>query len=423
MSILTISKSRRSFLRSAGACLTLPCLDTFAQVGKASSSQAKRMVFLGQGYGFLPEFYPTESGRFSEIGLTEGMSPLKKHQDNITLLGNLINMGTTNPHSGSLTFLTGAEYSSPNNIQNTVSCDQVAAEHLCRETRYTHLTLSTDDTAGHGGRCQSMAWDKKGSPIPGINTSFDLYEKLFSATETKEQVMRRIQTKRSVLDSLEVNAKSITHQIASTDKEKLDEYYQTIRQIELGLKRQLDWANTPKPKSPFEHPATIDGEAEVKLMFDMIAVAFQTDQTRVASYMMPSQSVLSSMGITIPVHALSHYNISEERRINAGYRDQKCTELFGYLLDQLKEKKDLNGQSVYDNSIVSYGTNIRSSHGIKGFPVFLSGGGIENLRLGQSIILPEDTPLANVWLTLLQQVGVPLEQFSHSTGTLGEIVG
>ena len=422
MNIFT-TPTRRSFLRSTSACLALPFLDTFAAASDALPNQKTKMVFLGQGYGFLPEFYPEKGGKFSEIGLTEGMSPLKKHQNDISLLGNLLNVGTTNPHSGSLTFLTGAAYSSPNSMQNTVSCDQVAAEHLCQDTRYSHLTLSTEDTKGHGNRCLSMAWDKKGSPIPGLNTSLALYDKLFSATETKEQVMARIKTRRSVLDGLKANAKSITHQIAKTDQQKLEEYYQTIRQIELGLKKQLDWASTPKPKAPYGHPEKIDGESEVKLMFDMIAVAFQTDQTRVSSYMMPSQSVLSSMGITIPVHALSHYNISEERRENAGYRDKKCMELFGYLLDRLKEKKDAGGQSVYDNCIVSYGTNIKSSHGIKDFPLFLSGGGIKNLRLGESIKLPKDTPLANVWLTLLQQAGVPLEQFSHSTGTLGEIIG
>lgn len=421
MSLFT-TPSRRSFLRSATACLALPCLDTFAAAAVAPATPKKRMIFLGQGYGFLPEFYPTESGKFSEIGLTDGMSPLKKHQDDISLLGNLLNVGTTNPHNGSLTFLTGAAYSNPNAMKNTVSCDQVAAEYLCRDTRYSHLTLSTEDTAGHGNRCLSMAWDKTGSPIPGLNTSLSLYETLFSATESKEAVMRRIKTRRSVLDGMKVNANSISHQIAKTDKEKLDEYYQTIRQVELGLKRQLDWATTPKPTAPYGHPDKIDGESEVKLMFDMIALAFQTDQTRVSSYMMPSQSVLSSMGITIPVHALSHYNISEERKVNAGYRDKKCVELFGYLLDRLKEKKDVSGQSVYDSCIVSYGTNIRSSHGIKGFPLFLSGGGIRNLRLGESIILPQDTPLANVWLTLLQQAGVKIDRFSHSTGTLNDIL-
>jgi len=421
MSLIT-TPSRRSFLRSATACLALPCLDTFAAAVSDLPGPKKRMIFLGQGYGFLPDFYPNESGRFSELGLTEGMSSLKKHQDDITLLGNLINVGTTNPHSGSLTFLTGAAYSNPNSMQNTVSCDQVAAESLCQDTRYSHLTLSTEDTKGHGNRCLSMAWDKVGSPIAGLNTSLELYDKLFSATESKEAVMRRIQTRRSVLDGMKVNAKSISQQIAKTDKEKLDEFYQTIRQVELGLKRQLDWANTPKPTAPYGHPDKIDGESEVKLMFDMIALAFQTDQTRVSSYMMPSQSVLSSMGITIPVHALSHYNISEERAVNAGYRDKKCTELFGYLLDRLKEKKDVSGQSIYDSCIVSYGTNIRSSHGIKGFPLFLSGGGIKNLRLGESIMLPKDTPLANVWLTLLQQAGIKIDSFSHSTGGLNEIL-
>ena len=421
MSLFTTS-SRRSFLRSATACLALPYLDTFAAAASELSGPKKRMIFLGQGYGFLPEFYPTESGRFSEIGLTEGMSPLKKHQDDITLLGNLLNVGTTNPHNGSLTFLTGAAYSNPNAIQNTVSCDQVAAEYLCRDTRYSHLTLSTEDTAGHGSRCLSMAWDKTGSPIPGVNNSLELYNKLFSATESKEEVMRRIRTRHSVLDSMKVNANSISHQIAKTDKEKLDEYYQTIRQVELGLKRQLDWATTPKPRAPYGHPGTIDGESEVKLMFDMIALAFQTDQTRVSSYMMPSQSVLSSMGITIPVHALSHYNISEERKVNAGYRDKKCTELFGYLLGRLKEKNDVNGQRVYDSCIVSYGSNIKSTHSIKDFPLFLAGGGIKNLRLGESIKLPQDTPLANVWLTLLQQAGVKIDRFSHSTGTLQDIL-
>lgn len=422
MSILTNLNSRRSFLRSASACLALPYLETFAATGAAQTNGLMRMVFLGQGYGFLPSFYPKEGGRFSEIGLTDGLSPLSKHQDDITLLGNLINDGTTNPHNGSLTFLTSAAYDNPRTMKNTVSCDQVAAGHLCQSTRYSHLTLSTDEKEGHGSRCLSMSWDKKGSPVPGINTSLELYEKLFSAKESTEQVKRRIQTNSSVLDSLRVNAKSMSFQIAKTDLEKLDEYYQTIRQVEEGLKKQLDWASTPKPKAPYNHPEEVDGEAEVKLMFDMIALAFQSDQTRVSSYMMPSQSVLSSMGITIPVHALSHYNISEERELNAGLRDKKCMELFGYLLDRLKEKKDHDGSSLYDSCLVSYGTNIRSTHGIKGFPVFLSGGGIKNLRLGESIMLPQDTHLAKVWLTLLQQSGVPIDKFSHSSSTVSQIL-
>ena len=424
MSLLTNTYSRRSFLKSASACLALPYLETFAFAGSGptNTDALKRMVFLTQGYGHLPSFYPKESGKFSEIGLPEGLSPLSKHQDDITLLGNLLNVGSSNAHSGSLTFLTCTPYSNPNDMTQSISCDQVAAEHLCRKTRYSHLTMSTDEKGGHGP-CQSLAWNQNGSPVPGINKSLDLYRRLFSADESPEQVMRNIQTRTSVLDSLKVNAKSISHQIARTDLEKLDEYYQTIRQVELGLERQLEWVNTPKPQSPFgHHPDQIDGESEVKLMFNMIALAFQTDQTRVATYMMPSQSVLSSMGITTQVHALSHYNVSEERTVQAGLRDQKCTELFGYLLDRLKEMKDPDGRSVYDSCVVSYGTNIKSAHGIKGFPLFLSGGGIKNLRLGESIKLPKDTPLANVWLTLLQEIGIKIDKFGHSTNNVPEIL-
>ncbi len=414
--------SRRSFLLSATACLALPALDMYADTSDSSIAQKKRMVFLSQGYGHLPAFYPDKAGKFSEIGLTEGLSPLKKHQKDFSLLGNLLNVGATNPHQGSLTFLTGAAYNNARSMQNTISCDQIAAEHLCSDTRYPHLTLSTNEKEGHGERCLSLAWDKSGSPIVGLNSSLALYEKLFSTTESKEAILQRIATQRSILDSMKVNAKSITSQIASSDKQKLEEYYQTIRQIEINLKRQIEWANTPKPSAPFSFPAQIDGELEVRLMFDMIVLAFQTNQTAVSSYMMPSQSVLTSMGITIPVHALSHYNISEERTEAAGQRDKKCTELFGYFLDRLKETKDTSGKRIYDSCIVSYGTNIRSAHGIKGFPVFLSGGAIKNLRLGESIMLPKDTPLANVWLTLLQQSGINIDKFSHSTGPISELL-
>ena len=170
------------------------------------------------------------------------------------------------------------------------------------------------------------------------------------------------------------------------------------------------------------HPGDINGEAEIKLMYDMIALALQTDQTRVITYMLPSQSVLTSMGITMPVHSLSHYNLSKDRTEKSMERDRKCTELFGYLLDKLKEKKDEKGQRLFDSCLVAYGTNIRAGHKIVDFPLFLSGGAMK-LRLGESLILSKkNTPLANIWLTLLQQAGIPIKKFSHSTGTESNIL-
>ena len=414
MSILK-NISRRSFLVSAGAFLALPNLETFAGAKKVSNN--KKMIFLGQGYGFTESaFYPEKSGKFSEIGLTKGLSPLKKNQNDITFLGNLLNVGTSNPHCGSLTFLTGASYSSPRNVKNSISCDQLAAEYLGNDTRYSSLVLSTSEEKSGHGPALSMSWDKSGNPIAGINSSLALYQKLFASNEDKNVLIRRISKRQSILDSMRVNAGSVSRKIAKTDKEKLDEYFQSLRQVELGLKKQIDWVNIPKPGAPFKHPEKIDGETEVKLMFDMMALALQTDQTKVISYMMPSQSVLTSMGITMPVHSLSHYNLSTERTEKSIERDKKCMELFSYLIDQLKEKKDEKGQTLFDSSIIAYGTNIRAGHKIIDFPVFLSGGGA-NVRLGESLILPKkNTPLANIWLTLLQQAGIPIDKFSHSTG-------
>ena len=414
--------SRRSFLQSATALLALPQLETFAS--KSSSKEIKRMIFLGQGYGFVGKsFFPSTAGKFSEIGLTEGMAPLKKHQNDISILGNLENIGATNPHQGSLTFLTGASYANPRGFKNTVSCDQIAASQLCQDTRYSSLTLSTKERAsGHGSGVSSMAWNFHGKPISGLESSLELYNKLFSANETKEQILARIKEERSILDAMKVNITSMNRNLAKNDQEKLDEYFQSIRHIELGLKKQIEWSNFPKPKADFKHPKELDGEAEVKLMFDMICLALQSDQTRVITYMMPSQSVLSSMGLSVPVHSLSHYNISPEREVWAKQRDHKCMELLGYFIDKLKSTKDKNGLNLYDTSVLAYGSNIRNTHTIKDFPVILSGGGIKNLRLGESLKLPKATPLQNVWLTLLQETGLPVKSFSSSTGTVKEIL-
>lgn len=409
--------SRRSFLASAGAFLALPALETFAG-GKASSSN-KKMIFLGQGYGFTEKsFYPEKSGRFADIGLTDGLSSLKRHQNDFSIIGNLLNVGAGNPHCGSLTFLTGAAYTNPRIVKNSISCDQVAAQYLGRDSRYTSLVLSTaEDKSGHGPAL-SMSWDKSGNPIAGINSSLALYKKLFASNENKDALLHRISKRQSILDSMRVNAASVSGKIASSDKEKLEEYFQSLRQVELGLKKQIDWVNIPKPGAPFKHPEKIDGEAEVKLMYDMIALALQTDQTRVITYMLPSQSVLTSMGITMPVHSLSHYNLSKERTEKSMERDRKCTELFAYLLDKLKEKKDEQGQRIFDSCIVAYGSNIRAGHKITDIPLLLSGGAVKGLRLGESLNMPnKNTPLANVWLTLMQESGIPVEEFSHSTGT------
>ncbi|MEO0414635.1 MAG: DUF1552 domain-containing protein, partial [Verrucomicrobiota bacterium] len=278
--------------------------------------------------------------------------------------------------------------------------------------------------SGHGSGL-SLSWDESGNPLPGINRPIDLYYTLFANPhDSREQLDARLKKKQSILDLVRVNGNSMKRTLSKGDQEKLDEYFTGVRQVEKGLERQAKWADIPKPQAPFEAPDEgVTGEEAIHLMYDMIIIALQTDATRVVSYRQPVCSLLAGMGIALKAHSLSHYGFSEPRIEASRLRDQKCTGLFAHFIDRLKEAKDADGSRLYDNCIVSFGTNLRSGHELKNLPALLSGGGAPNIKHGSHIALPEaDTPLANFWLTLMQQAGVPVDSFSHSTGNVPELV-
>ena len=427
---ITNSATRRSFLQAGTACLAVPFLETLATAEAASATPPKRMIFLGGGFGFTKEtFFPTEAGRFAEIGLTEGLSPLQRHQDDITMVSNLTNPGATNPHGGSVSYLTGANVSGTpgKRFFNSISCDQVAARHLGTETRFRSLTLSAPEgsslNSGHG-QGLSLSWDEAGNPIPGIDHPRDLYWTLFAnPNDSRKEFDARLRRKQSILDVVRLDGGALKRTLGKTDQEKLDEYFTGVRQIEQGLERQAAWADIPKPEAPFDEPGEkLTGEEEIKLMSDMIIIALQTDSTRVVSYRHPQHSLLRGMGTTLQAHNLSHYGFSEPRTLASQERDKKLTELLAYFLDRLKEAKDTDGSRLFDNCVVSWGTNLRTGHTLENLPAIFTGGAAAKLKKGEHIVLPKkNTPLANYWLTLMQSVGIPLEQFSHSTGTLNEI--
>jgi hypothetical protein len=433
-SIFTNSTTRRSFIQlGSGAVLAIPFMETFATDKVKAAALPTRMIFLGTGFGFTKEtFYPTKEGRFTEIGFTAGLMPLKRHQDDITMVTNLTNLGASNPHGGSLSYLTGANVAGTpgKRFFNSISCDQVAAKHLGQETRFPTLTLSAIEpdggqNSGHG-QGLSLSWDESGNPISGVNTPLELYRTLFAQkTDSAEELNKRLQKKQSILDIVRLNGGTVKRTLSKGDQEKLDEYFTGVRQIEKGLERQAEWSKIPKPEAPFAAPGgAMTGEQEIKLMYDMIIVALQTDSTRIVSYRQPVCSMLAGMGMTLKAHSLSHYGFSQPRTKASQERDRKCSELFAHFLDRMKEAKDIDGSRLYDNCIISYGTNLRSGHELKSLPAVLSGGGAKDVQHGRHIVLPKrDTPLANYWLTLLQQAGVPIDGFSHSTGVIPELLG
>ncbi len=431
MSFHTSSTTRRSFLRTGSTLLALPFLESFAQT-KLAAVPPKRMIFLGGGFGFTKDtFYPKEAGRFAEIGMTEGLAPLARHKDDITMVTNLTNLGASDPHGGSTSYLTGANVAGTpgKRFHNSISCDQIAARHLGKETRFSSLILSANEVdggsnSGHG-KGLSLSWDGSGNPMPGINKPLDLYRQLFAHPgDSRDELDARLKKKQSILDLVRIDGGGMKRSLSKGDREKLDEYFTGVRQVEKGLERQAQWADIPKPNAPFEAPAEgITGEEAIHLMYDMIIVALQTGMTNVVSYRQPVCSLLSGMGIALKAHSLSHYGFSQPRIMASRERDKKCSGLFAHFIDRLKEARDSDGSRLFDNCIVSYGSNLRSGHELKNVPAMITGGGAPQIKHGRNIVLPkEDTPLANYWLTLMQQAGIETDSFSHSTGILPELL-
>ncbi len=432
---LFVHHSRRSFLRLGSSCLALPFLETFAGSTVAATPPPKRMVFLGVGNGFTKEtFFPKTAGKFADIGLTDGLAPLKAHQNDMTMFANLTNLGASNPHAGCTSFLTGAnvEGTTGKSFFNSISCDQIAAQHLGQDTRFSSLILTTNESNSGYGAGLSMSWTAEGKPMPGIIGAFDLYEALFvQKKESDAEREMRFKTNSSIFDAQRLGGGVIRNSLSKTDVGKLEEYLESIRQIEKDLARQAQWATIAKPQAPFAAPAKIatgagnspNGITEMKLIYDMIALALQTDSTRVVTYRQPVRTVLAEMGINMDAHSITHYGFSSARKEASLERDKKCTELLAYFLTKLKNTKDQDGSRLYDNCIVSWGTNLRSGHELRDLPVIISGGGAKKINHGKHLVLPKvDTPLANVWLTLMQQAGVPVDSFSHSTGIVPELI-
>jgi len=420
-----IRDSRRQFLKASPLALCLPMLHSTINPSMAaavSTAPPKRLVFLGGGYGFTKQtFYPTEAGRFSKIGASKGLQPLEKHLDDLTMVAKLHNPKAGNPHGGSVSYLSAGTTS--------ISCDQLAARSMGQNTRYTSLVLSgrencSAQNAGHGHGSRSLAFNAAGKPLPGLVDPIALYRTLFAAGgQSRKQFDGLLAERRSILDIVKTNASTLQRRIGSEDKQRVEEYFDSLRGIERGLQRQAEWFDEPKPKAPFGEPARgLTGEEEIKLMFDMIVLALQTDSTRVVSYRLPVTALIDSLELNITAHAMSHYRVSKTKQAMSETRDQKCMELFSYFIDRLKSTKDVDGSRLFDNCIVSYGTNLRTGHELRGLPALLTGGGAADIKHGRHLVLPEYTRLSNYWLTLLQQAGVNIQQFSDSTGTIPQLL-
>ena len=423
--------NRRHFLCGTGALIALPALESigfrpFAVAAeKAKAAPPKRAVFLGIGFGITKEtWFPDLNDTGADYKLSEGLSPLTRHKKDFTVVQGCSNQYSNEAHWGSTFWLTGANrYSVPGqNMANSISADQVAAQQLGKDTRFASMQLDSSDgsASGHGPGL-SLAWDQRGKPVAGFNNPLQVFHKLFSADNLPlAQRQAAIAEKRSVLDAVLTEARRVQRGLSKTDNDKLDEYFQGIRDIETRLGKDEDWLVVPKAKAPLAEPAPgLKGRNEIELMYNLIVAALQTDSTRVMSYRLPGQELLKSMDVTLSAHNISHYSPGDRMDASKA-RDKAHSELLAGLIDKLKATKEADGSSLFDHTALAFGSNISSIHYLDNCPTILTGGGA-NLKLGQHLALPKDTPLCNVWLTMLQGMGIQAERHGDSSGVVKEL--
>ena len=423
--------SRRHFLRSSTGVIALPGLESLVRKNSASAASvdrpAKRMVFLSFGWGVTrDDWFPDKSVSGTDYALPAGLKPLLRHKNDITVLQNLSNQFSSEAHWGSTFYLTGANrYAEPGkSFHNTISADQVAAEKLGLATRFTSLQLGCKDAenSGHGPGL-SLAWNRQGKPMAGLDNPVAAYHKLFSDGKTplaQRQLM--LQKQRSILDAVMEDAKDVGRGLSRKDTDKLGEYLQSVRDIETRLSKEEQWLDVPKSrpaKFPDEPQGAVAGYEEIEVMYDLMIAAMQVDATRVFTYRQPVESLLKSFGATITGHNMSHYT-SGDRKSVSQTRDQKQSELLAYFIDRLKATREADGSRLFDHVSLSYGSNINSIHYLTNCPTIITGGGA-GIELGQHLVLGPNTPLANLWLSLLRGVGIDVASHGDSSGVIKEL--
>ena len=434
---LLSSTNRRTFLRNGTNALTLPFLASLLPAGSRalaeqslSSGAPKRLLWMAMGHGHMEKhFYPTESGRLSDIALPPGWGPMKKNLNQVTMVSNFTNAENKQPHEGTEAVLTCANIVGfPGKARhNSISCDQVAAAHLGQETRYQSLQLNCengDSGNGHGG--VAMSYREDGSPLPGFASPLEVYFKVFGGNVSREEMLHTLKQRRSIFDILEFEGSSTKRLLTHDDREKLEDYTTSIRDIEISLSREEEWIDIPYPKATQKRPPEgMQGEPEIKAMFKMILAAWQTDATRVVTYRMPDAGLLQSMGISSTPHTLSHYGSNVSLHELNLKRTTKWMQLYSGFIDQLRSAKDPldpNGGTLFDNSLVYNGGGLRTAHRNTNVPCLLTGGGFKGLTHGQHrVASKENTPLANLWTTMLQDAGAAIERFADANATANSI--
>lgn len=420
---------RRFILKSLGATLALPSLPSLmadavggnsaVQPTKGAGTGTKRFVAVGNLLGFqVKHLFPETPGPGFEA--TTLLSPLADVRRHLTVYRGL-DHGLKGGHFAVHSFLSGVLNSEAQNRPlGNVTLDQFLADAIGHETRFPSLTVGSEGGI-HGG-CQ-LAWTKSGVRVPPITGPAELFDRLF-VEDSPERQARRVQENRlqgSILDSGLEQANRLARRVNREDKDKLDEYFTSIRDVEKRLELRQRWASLPKPKPPFDRPANRNKVQDLPLLYELIALALQTDSTRIATLEIGGDFLPQDLGIDKSYHGLSHHGNDEAAIKHLLTLETYQIEQFGKFLARLSKMAD-GERSLLDSTSVLFGSGIgdANTHKNSDLPILLAGGGY---RHGEYRRLPaagpNKVPLCNLFVDLAQQLGVATETFGNSTGRFG----
>ena len=404
---------RRDFLFAAGACLALPAL-----AREAEKLPPKRLVAIHVPLGMMPAYFFPKAGEASSPYL----DLLSKHRDQFTTFAGLSHPGVDGNHHAGQCFLSGAPHPGQPTFRNSLSLDQLVAEKIGEATRFASLALAVRQGEHYA---DSIAVSRSGVILPAEASAEKLYRRLFVAgtPEEKAATMRRIAAGGSVLDLLLAKAKQLERSSDPQDRARLDQYFQSIRELETRLQRNLAWENRPKPKVDYPMPKDIADANEVvarsRLMFDLVRLALQTDSTRVVTLSLSTFSVVPHVpGVKNETHGLTHHGNEPDKIAELRKIEEAQLAVFGEMLSAFRDTRATGGNLLARTQVL-YGSCLgnANSHSNQNLPLILAGGGF---RHGQHLAFDaiNNTPLANLYVSMLQGLGIEADKFATSTGTL-----
>jgi len=412
--------SRRTALRASGLALSLPLLDVMIPAfGFERAEQPKRMVLICNALGLFPaSLFPKTSG--TDYANTEYLELLKEHRSDFTLFSGLSHpdQNGKEPHDTEMTFLTAAINPGLGGFKNTISVDQVAAMHLGHTTRFPSITLGSNTQ-------ESQAYDSNGVMLPADYRPSRVFAKLFLAGSREEQrrQRQRLAEGRSILDSVSDQTKALNRRVSGGDRKQLDEYFAAIRTAEKELAASDAWLDRPKPEVNVEVPKDIAEPSEllgrIRELMNLIPLMLQTDSTRVVSLMIQDHGVVPNIaGVQAEHHPLSHHgqdpaNIAQLKIIESG-----ILSTFSDFLTQLGQRS-AQGARLLDHTSVLFGSNLgnANAHDPSNLPIILAGGGYDHGRY-VAYDKRNNIPLCNLFVNMLNNMGMETDRFGTSTGTL-----